>query len=61
MECQKNMHSMRAAAGEARAVDNVGHSRLDGLQQAGIIFRIVLQIGILDDHHIARRMSDCRL
>ncbi len=43
---------------EARAVDGVGLVRPDGLQEGGILHRVVLQVGVLDHDHVPRGRLD---
>ena len=50
-------HAVRAAAVKRDPVNHVGLSRLDRLQQAWIILRIVFQVGILNDHDITGDMA----
>src|SRR6266550_9196723 len=49
---------MRAAAGEARAINDIGQSVLDRLQQARVILGIVFQIRVLDNYHVAGHVTD---
>src|SRR6266536_839104 len=49
---------MRAATGEARAINDIRRAILNRLKQARIILGIVLQVGVLHDHDVARRVTD---
>ncbi len=55
-------HAMRAAGKKARAVDGVGASFDQRLQQHRVLCRIVLEIGVLDDDEVpvASRMPRCK-
>ena len=43
---------------EARAVDDVGTALEDRLQQQGVLARVVLEVGVLDDDDVARGFAD---
>ena len=43
---------------EAAAVDHVGVPREDRLQQGGVVGRVVLEVGVLDDQHVAGRQGE---
>ena len=58
-ECQKNS-TRRVLARETRAEHGVGLALQDRRQQAGIVVRIVFQVGVLDDGHVARHVFDRR-
>ena len=45
-------------AEEPRAVDHVGLAVEDRPDQLGIFVRVVLEIGVLDDHHVAGGFAD---
>src|ERR1017187_1120184 len=45
-------HAMRAAGKKARAVNDVGASFNQRLQQHRVLCRIVLEIGVLDDDEV---------
>ncbi len=45
-------------AQEARAVDHIRDALLDGLKQVGVVARVVLQVGVLDEHDLALRSLD---
>ena len=47
-------------AQEARTVDDVGDAVLDGLEQHGVIARVVLEVGVLDQDHVAAGGRECR-
>jgi hypothetical protein len=50
--------SPRAAAEEARAVDDVGVTLLDRRQQLEVLHRVVLEVGVLHDHDVARGVPE---
>ena len=54
------MHSVRAAAGETGAVNNIGLPGLDRRQQGRVIPRIIFKIGILDQHDVTGDVSSTR-
>src|SRR5688572_23421305 len=50
------MASRRAE--EAGSIDDVGLALEDGANQLRIFVGVVLEIGVLDDHHVAGRLAD---
>src|SRR5690242_21188664 len=52
LRAQKETHPALGTVG-TNAIDDIGPSALERLQQCGIIGRIVLQVGILDDDVLA--------
>src|SRR5919106_381320 len=52
---------MGTAACEACAINDIRRAILNRLKQARIVPWIVLQIGVLDDHDVARHMTDSGL
>ena len=55
----EEQHAPRAAR-EARAVDHVGVALEDGRDQARVLARVVLEIGVLDDGDVAGHVRDRR-
>ena len=51
--------SVRAAE-EARPVDRIGLAFQDGLQKEWELPGVVLEIGVLDDHHVAPGVLEAR-
>jgi len=49
---------MRAAGKKSRAVDYVGTAFHEWFEQHGVVCRIVLKVGILDDDKIPRSLPD---
>ena len=57
-ECQKyRTRWPRGDAEEARPVDDVGFAVEDRANQLAVFARIVFEVGVLDDHHVAGRFA----
>src|SRR5437867_6782416 len=54
----KKKHAVGTPACEARAINDIRRAILNGLKQARIILGIVLQVGILNDHDVARHLTN---
>src|SRR5438876_556133 len=43
-------------AEKTRPVNDVRHASVDGLDQLGIVLRVVLQVGVLNNHDVTARL-----
>ena len=53
-------HAVRLAADEARAEHDVGLALEDRLHQPRVLARVVFEVGVLDDDHVAGRRGESR-